>query len=249
MNKILTRNGKNLNYQPAKVLSIPLSGMYSDVENNSVFLFALTYSRNGKTILFDVRRASDGNYVNEYHLDEDTKNYVYYKVTEESIDVYVNLLLNTKASVNCLNEGLNPTIIYYEFQNATTETLTPARILGFVNLIKNSNVVKANLEATTIKNLYATVINVSQDQQDITLDLSSFLGTTLMTGYLKVINICANKTVRYKEFIIVSGEVVDINNSSTNINVELNNDTKTITFSNLGRGGLAIQYQPVYKIN
>lgn len=249
MNNAITKNGENRNYQPAKVLSIPISGIYSDVENNTVFLFSLTYARNGKTILFDVRRPSTTSFVNEYHLSNSSNNYVYYKVTENSIDVYVNLMLHTSANVKCLSTGLNVNIKYYSYENYTEESLTPANIEGFGKIIKNSIVENTTTKNTFAENLYCQRYNVDRDQQTITISLSQFLGSQAIHGYLKLVNVNATGEPRYGEYAITGSNVKPFNQSPTNINIAVDTTAKTITVTNLARGGLTVQYQPIYKIS
>lgn len=248
MYDVIVGNGVNRNYQPSKVLSIPISGIYQDVENKSVFLFALTYARNGKTIFFDVRRASDGVFVNEYHMFDDVNNYVYYKATSDSIDVYVNQMLNTGACITCLNHSVNPNIKYYEFQTYTEEVLTKARILGFGNEFKNSLIDSVTIRRSEIENLYVKRFNVNQDQEVIKIDVSKYIGNNSPNGYLKVVNICAVTNHRYGEYSVLGDSVKGFNMSSTQINVTFDNTTKIFTISNLGRGGLVIQYQPMYNL-
>lgn len=250
MNNALTVNGENRKYQPAKVLSIPISGIYSDVENNTVFLFSLTYSRNGKTILFDVRRPSTTSFVNEYHLSNSSDNYVYYKVTEDSIDVYVNLMLNTSASVKCLSTGATVNIKYFSYENYTEESLTPANIEGFGKIIKNSIVENTTTKNISAENLYCQRYNVDRDQQPIAINLSQFLGAQQqISGYLKLVNVSATGEPRYGEYAITGSDVKPFNQSATNINIVVDTTAKTITVTNLARGGLTVQYQPIYKIS
>ena len=211
-------------------------------------MFALTYSRNGKTIFFDVRRASDGNFVNEYHMFSDTTNYIYYKVTDNSIDVYANLILNTNGTITCLNQGLNPNIKYYERQSYTEEVLTKSRILGFGNEFKNSLVDSVAIKRSEIENLYVKRFNVNYDQEVIKVDVSKFIGNNSTDGYLKVVNIRATADPNYGEFTITGDTVKSFNMSTMLINVEFDRVAKIFTISNLGRGGLVIQYQPMYSI-
>ena len=241
-----TRIGDNRDLQPAKVLTIPTKGINANDNNNEyVYAFVLTYGLGVRSYLFDVGKTTDGAIVNEYHFDDDETNRIYYKVDDEGIHVYVNLIWNRRAYISCLQEPTFMNVKYYSLLDYTSEELTPANIIK--QNVSGSAVMKSKVVKSEIENVFAKSYGIYSDNQTLTIDLTSILGNQDIRGCLRMMNYndYGADGSRYCECVIHNGVVTMLTQSGVAPTVTADNAKKTVSIGNISKGWVTVFFQPI----